>query len=76
MSAQSSMRALLTSHLEQTWSASRRFTIRHFQMVRAAKSIRYSDYNQNPPEIVEFQGQDLTALISQISSLRRQRSPS
>jgi general stress protein 26 len=40
------------------------------------KWIRYSDYNQNPPEIVEFQGQDLTALISQISSLRRQRSPS
>jgi hypothetical protein len=22
--------------------------------------IRYSDYNQNPPEIVEFQGKDLT----------------
>jgi Pyridoxamine 5'-phosphate oxidase len=40
------------------------------------KWIRYSDYNQNPPEIVEFQGQDLTALISQMFSLDRQRSPS
>ena len=36
------------------------------------KWIRYSDYNQNPPEIVEFQGQELTALISQKCSLRRQ----
>lgn len=40
------------------------------------KWIRYSDYNQNPPEIVEFEGQDLTAVISQMFSLRRQRSPS
>ena len=40
------------------------------------KWIRYSNYNQNPPQIVEFQGQDLTALISQMVSLRCQRSPS
>ncbi len=39
------------------------------------KWLRYSDYNQNPPEIVEFQGQDLTALILRCSLLR-ERSPS
>ncbi len=40
------------------------------------KWIRYSDYNQNPPEIVEFRGQDLKALIAQMFSLRREQSPS
>jgi len=40
------------------------------------KWIRYSDYNQNPPEIVEIQEQDLPDLISQTLSLHRQQSPS
>ena len=40
------------------------------------KWIRYSDYNQNPAEVVEIHEQDLPALILQSFSLHPQQSPS